>query len=130
MRRGCWGSRKTLPRISADRKQNFTAENVPEGTHITLFESGADPTEGKLFTCIVRFEAPSRYKLDFTIQPSFSSGAPPAGFKTQTAATVHSFSVTVHMRLEVARSPSIDAQEYVTWASGLFDGLEKKMAFN
>ncbi|MBZ5648224.1 MAG: hypothetical protein LAN37_13500 [Acidobacteriia bacterium] len=110
-----------------------TPFTVPVGTTISLLEIGADPKEGKLFTCIVRLESPSHYTLELSIQPSGASGRgmPPAKFQTQTGATVQSYTIVVTMNAEITRTKTddFDPDEYVAWTTGLFAGLEKKMGF-
>jgi hypothetical protein len=107
---------------------------VPVGTIISLLQIEADPKEGKLFTCIIRFENPSHYRLDLSIQPSIASGVgtSPAKFKTGAAATVQSYTVTVKMNAEITRTKTadFDPDEYAAWATALFAGLEKQMGFD
>jgi hypothetical protein len=119
---------------SAKMVFEHTPFSVPEGTTISLSEYGADPKEGKLFTCVIKLENPPRYKLEFTIQPSIASGkgVPPTGFQTQAASSVQSYSVTIGMDLEIARNKDseFDSQEYVTWADDLFAAMQKRMGFD
>jgi hypothetical protein len=107
---------------------------VPAGTIISLPQIGANPREGKLFACIVRLESRSHYKLDILVQPSVASGpgVPPARFQTQIAGTIQSYAVAVTMNAEITRTKTVDfdPDEYVTWATGLFTGLENRMGFN
>ncbi len=107
--------------------------SLPVGTTIRLFEEGADPRAGKLFTCVVRLERPKFFRIDFIVQPSFGTGLGnlPAKFQSRAIAEVQTYTVTITMNAEIQtrRANDFDADSYAAWGQALFDGMEKQMGF-
>jgi hypothetical protein len=106
--------------------------SMPLGTHVSFMEH-ANPEKGEVFTCTVRLERPSYFRIDFEIQPGIAmNNQLPAGFSNEAVQGTSTYGVNVSMKYEIERKKDHGFQpdQYAVWADSLFGGLKKQMGFD
>jgi hypothetical protein len=105
---------------------------VPLGTRVSFIER-ENPEKGEVFTCALRFEKPTYFRIDFEVQPGIAmNNQLPAGFVSEAVQGTTTYSMTVSIKYEVERKDDhgFKPDQYAAWADALYEGLKREMSFD